>query len=143
MPEVACRDREDPAIRPQPCTRRNRNSRSSPRGDRPGDYRRTQSRAGLIEPDALVAALRAGRPGMAAVDVYESEPLTDASHPLLTQENAVCTPHIGYVTRDEYELQFADIFDQIAAFYAGAPINVVNPEALLLPKSVTVIKLPG
>jgi len=88
------------------------------------------SRAGLIEPGALVAALRAGRPGMAAVDVYESEPLTDASHPLLTLENVVCTPHIGYVTRDEYELQFSDIFDQIVAFSGGAPINVVNPEAL-------------
>jgi D-3-phosphoglycerate dehydrogenase len=88
------------------------------------------SRAGLIEPDALAAALRAGRPGMAAVDVYESEPLLDRSHPLLTLENAVCTPHIGYVTRDEYEIQFADIFDQIVAFSDGTPINVVNPEVL-------------
>jgi D-3-phosphoglycerate dehydrogenase len=88
------------------------------------------SRAGLIEPGALEAALRAGRPGMAAVDVYESEPVSDRDHPLLTLENAVCTPHIGYVTRDEYEIQFADIFDQIVAFAGGAPINVVNPEAL-------------
>ena len=88
------------------------------------------SRAGLIEPDTLSAALRAGRPGMAAVDVYESEPLVDGNHPLLRLENAVCTPHIGYVTRDEYEIQFADIFDQIVAFSNGAPINVVNPEAL-------------
>jgi len=68
--------------------------------------------------------------GMAAVDVYDSEPLTDASDPLLALDNVVCTPHIGYVTRDEYELQFADIFDQIVAWAAGAPINVINPEAL-------------
>ena len=87
------------------------------------------SRAGLIEPDALVQALRAGRPGMAAVDVYEQEPLTDVTHPLLALENVVCTPHIGYVTRDEYEIQFADIFDQIVAFAEGHPINVVNPAA--------------
>jgi len=88
------------------------------------------SRAGLIEPDALAAALRAGRPGMAAVDVYETEPLLDTRHSLLTMENVVCTPHIGYVTRDEYEIQFADIFDQIVAFSDGTPINVVNPEVL-------------
>jgi D-3-phosphoglycerate dehydrogenase / 2-oxoglutarate reductase len=88
------------------------------------------SRAGLIEPEALAAALRAGRPGMAAVDVYETEPLLDTRHPLLTSDNAVCTPHIGYVTRDEYEIQFADIFDQVVAFSDGTPINVVNPEAL-------------
>jgi D-3-phosphoglycerate dehydrogenase / 2-oxoglutarate reductase len=86
------------------------------------------SRAPLIEPDALVEALRAGRPGMAAVDVYEEEPLRDANHPLLKMDNVVCTPHIGYVTRDEYEIQFSDIFDQITAYAAGTPINVVNPE---------------
>jgi D-3-phosphoglycerate dehydrogenase len=88
------------------------------------------SRAGLIEPGALVNALRAGRPGMAAVDVYDDEPLRDPHHPLLAMDNVVCTPHIGYVTRDEYEIQFADIFDQIIAYANGAPINVVNPEAL-------------
>jgi D-3-phosphoglycerate dehydrogenase len=88
------------------------------------------SRAPLIEPNALVNALRAGRPGMAAVDVYEKEPLRDTSDPLLTMDNVVCTPHIGYVTQDEYELQFTDIFDQILAYAAGAPINVVNPEAI-------------
>ena len=88
------------------------------------------SRAGLIEPGALVEALRAGRPGMAAVDVYEEEPLTDPSHPLLGMANVVCTPHIGYVTRDEYDLQFSDIFDQILAYAAGTPINVVNPESV-------------
>ena len=88
------------------------------------------SRAGLIEDGALVAALRAGRPGMAAVDVYEQEPVLDTGHPLLTMDNVVCTPHIGYVTRDEYELQFADVFAQIAAYAAGTPANVVNPGAL-------------
>ena len=86
------------------------------------------SRAGLIEPGALEAALQSGRPGYAAVDVFETEPLLDPAHPLLQMPNVICTPHIGYVTRDEYELQFADIFDQINAFAEGTPINVVNPE---------------
>jgi D-3-phosphoglycerate dehydrogenase / 2-oxoglutarate reductase len=85
------------------------------------------SRAPLIEPGALAAALRAGRPGMAAVDVYEEEPVTDTRHPLLMLDNAICTPHIGYVTRDEYQVQFSDIFDQILAYAVGKPINVVNP----------------
>jgi D-3-phosphoglycerate dehydrogenase len=84
------------------------------------------SRAGLIEPGALVAALRSRRPGMAALDVFEEEPLRDPSHPLLTMDNVLCTPHIGYVTHEEWEMQFADVFDQINAFAAGAPINVVN-----------------
>ncbi len=88
------------------------------------------SRAGLIAPGALVAALRAGRPGFAAVDVYEQEPVLDVDEPLLNMENVVCTPHIGYVTRDEWEVQFADVFDQINAFAANAPTNVVNPEVL-------------
>jgi len=88
------------------------------------------SRAPLIEAGALVAALRAGRPGMAAVDVYEEEPLRDPKNPLLTLPNVICTPHIGYVTRDEYELQFSDIFDQIVAYSAGTPSNVVNPEVM-------------
>jgi len=93
------------------------------------------SRAGLIEPDALVNALRAGRPGMAAVDVYEEEPLLDTMHPLLNMPNVVCTPHIGYVGRDEFELQFNDIFDQITAYAAGKPINVVNPGVLAQAKT--------
>ena len=88
------------------------------------------SRAGLIEINALEKALKAGRPGRAAVDVYEQEPVLGAKHPLLAMDNVVCTPHLGYVTREEYELQFSDIFDQIVAWAAGAPINVVNPEAL-------------
>ena len=88
------------------------------------------SRAPLIEPGALVDALRAGRPGMAAVDVYEEEPLRDTEHPLLNMDNVVCTPHLGYVSRDEYEIQFTDIFDQINAYADGNPINVVNPDVL-------------
>ena len=88
------------------------------------------SRAPLIEPGALVDALRAGRPGMAAVDVFEQEPLRDPTHPLLAMPNVVCTPHIGYVSRDEYEVQFADIFAQITAYAGGKPINVVNPSVL-------------
>jgi D-3-phosphoglycerate dehydrogenase len=92
------------------------------------------SRAPLIEPDALVEALRRGRPGMAAVDVYEHEPVRDAAHPLLNMPNVVCTPHLGYVTRDEYEVQFVDIFDQIVSYAAGNPINVVNPDVLKGPR---------
>jgi D-3-phosphoglycerate dehydrogenase len=88
------------------------------------------SRAGLIAPGALVAALKAGRPGRAAVDVFEVEPLTDPKEPLLAMDNVIATPHIGYVTREEYELQFTDIFEQIVAYAAGKPINVVNPAAL-------------
>jgi D-3-phosphoglycerate dehydrogenase len=91
------------------------------------------SRAPLIERGALVEALRAGRPGFAAVDVYEEEPLRDTAHPLLNMPNVICTPHLGYVTRDEYEIQFTDIFDQITAYAAGKPINVVNPDAVKSP----------
>jgi D-3-phosphoglycerate dehydrogenase / 2-oxoglutarate reductase len=88
------------------------------------------SRAPLIEPGALVAALRAGRPAYAAVDVFEDEPLRDPDFPLLRFEKVVATPHIGYVTREEYETQFTDIFEQIIAYAAGRPINVVNPAVL-------------
>jgi D-3-phosphoglycerate dehydrogenase len=88
------------------------------------------SRAPLIAPGALVAALRSGRPGMAAVDVYEHEPLTNPDDPLLLLPNVLATPHIGYVTREEYELQFTDIFDQIIAYASGTPTNVVNPLVL-------------
>jgi D-3-phosphoglycerate dehydrogenase len=88
------------------------------------------SRAPLIAPGALVAALKAGRPGWAAVDVYEEEPLRDTAHPLLNMPNVVATPHLGYVTYEEYETQFTDIFDQITAYAAGNPINVVNPDVL-------------
>ena len=92
------------------------------------------SRAPLIESRALEAALLAGRPGMAAVDVYEEEPITKDGPPLLRMPNVICTPHIGYVTREEYELQFTDIFDQIKAYAGGNPINVVNPDVLAKPR---------
>ncbi len=88
------------------------------------------SRSGLIAPGALVKALEAGRPGMAAIDVYDEEPVRDADHPLVRLPNVICTPHIGYVTRDEYQLQFTDIFAQIVAFTDSKPINVVNPYVL-------------
>src|SRR6201999_1149567 len=88
------------------------------------------SRAPLVEPNALVDALRLGRPGMAAVDVYEKEPLRDVNDPLLNMPNVVCTPHLGYVSQDEYEVQFTDIFDQITASHAGKPENVVNPDVM-------------
>ena len=88
------------------------------------------SRAPLIEEGALVAALRAGRPGMAAVDVYEQEPVRDAAHPLFSFPNVICTPHIGYVTEDEWEIQFSEIFDQILAYDEGNPINVINTDVL-------------
>ena len=94
------------------------------------------SRAGLIERGALVVALRAGRPGLAAVDVYEEEPVLDVGNPLLGMPNVVCTPHIGYVSIDEWEVQFADVFDQINAYAAGAPINVINPLALTKPRQL-------
>ena len=88
------------------------------------------SRAGLIEPGALEAALDAGRPGFAAVDVFDEEPIRRNDHPLASRDNVLATPHIGYVTEEEYELQFTDIFDQITAFAGGAPTNVINPDVL-------------
>ena len=87
------------------------------------------SRDGLVEQGALAAALKAGRPGYAAVDVYETEPVP-RDHPLLAMDNVVCAPHLGYVVRDTYELYFGTAFDQINAFAAGKPVNAVNPEAL-------------
>jgi D-3-phosphoglycerate dehydrogenase len=87
------------------------------------------SRAELIEDNALVAALNRGRPGMAAVDVFESEPILQG-HPLLRLENAVCTPHIGYVEQDSYELYFGAAFDNVINFIHKTPTNLVNPEAL-------------
>ena len=88
------------------------------------------SRAGLIEEGALEAALKAGRPGFAAVDVYEKEPVRGAEHPLLNMENVICTPHLGYVTRGTFERYFGIAFDQINAFADGQPINIHNPEVL-------------
>lgn len=86
------------------------------------------SRAGLVEQGALLAALNNGRPGFAAVDVFDAEPVTDPTDPLVHHPNLIGTPHIGFVTEDEYDLQFADIFDQIVAYDKGAPINMINPE---------------
>jgi len=83
--------------------------------------------AWILASSALVMFMT---PGLAAVDVFEEEPLHDPAHPLLRMDNVICTPHIGYVTKDEYEVQFADIFDQINAYAAGSPINVVNPDVL-------------
>ena len=90
------------------------------------------SRAGLVEPGALAAALKNGRPGGAAVDVYENEPVFGAADPLLALDNVVCTPHLGYVERDQLENYFSDQFDRVAAFAAGKPYGVVNPAALSL-----------
>jgi len=87
------------------------------------------ARSGLIEPGALAAALRRGRPGFAAVDVFDKEP-APAGDPLVAHENALCTPHIGYVTRESYELYFGQAFDQVHAFAAGTSSGVVNPDAL-------------
>ena len=87
------------------------------------------SRAELVEDNALVSALNRGRPGMAAVDVFESEPILQG-HPLLRLENAVCTPHIGYVEQDSYEMYFGAAFDNVVNFVNNQPTNIVNPEAL-------------
>jgi D-3-phosphoglycerate dehydrogenase len=84
------------------------------------------SRAGIIEAGALAAALKKGRPGMAGVDVYESEPVLNGDHPLLKLSNAVCTPHLGYVERGGYEALYTAAIEQILAFAAGKPINVVD-----------------
>jgi D-3-phosphoglycerate dehydrogenase len=88
------------------------------------------SRAGLVAPGALEAALRAGRPGMAAVDVFEEEPIPPGGHPLLKLDNVLALPHLGYVERDGLQHQFSTIFDQVLAYAAGKPINVQNPEVL-------------
>jgi len=91
------------------------------------------SRAELVEPDALVEALRAGHPGFAAVDVYEHEPVLDADHPLLQLPNALCTPHLGFVALDQLDEYFSDQFDRVLAFERGEPIDVVNPAAFTRP----------
>ena len=87
------------------------------------------SRAELVQPNALVAALNRGRPGMAAIDVFESEPILQG-HALLRLENCICTPHIGYVEQDTYELYFGAAFDNVVNFIRGTPTNLVNPQAL-------------
>ena len=85
--------------------------------------------AELVEPEALIAGLNRGRPGMAAIDVFESEPILQG-HPLLRLENCICTPHIGYVEQDNYELYFGAAFDNVVNFIKGTPSNIVNPGAL-------------
>ncbi|WP_425072992.1 D-2-hydroxyacid dehydrogenase family protein [Sagittula sp. S175] len=85
------------------------------------------SRAGLIAPGALLDGLNAGRPGMAAIDVFDIEPLTDPNDPLLSHPKLIATPHIGFVTEDEFDKQFADIFEQVNAYAEGAPVHMVNP----------------
>lgn len=90
------------------------------------------SRAELIEPGALITALKSGRPGRAAVDVYENEPFFTSDHPLLRMKNVICTPHLGYVERQAYELYFRIAFENIVQFASGHPVNIVNPEALQL-----------
>ncbi len=87
------------------------------------------SRAELIEPDALIAALNRGRPGMAAVDVFEAEPILQG-HALLRIENCICTPHIGYVEQQNYERMFTEAFDSVVNFIRGTPSNIVNPGSL-------------
>ncbi|RPI43099.1 MAG: D-2-hydroxyacid dehydrogenase family protein [Betaproteobacteria bacterium] len=87
-------------------------------------------RAALIAPGALVEALSKGRPGFAAVDVFESEPMRDTEHPLLKLDNVICTPHLGYVEINAFNRSFDTMFEQILAFDAGAPINVINPQVL-------------
>jgi D-3-phosphoglycerate dehydrogenase len=87
------------------------------------------SRAELIEPEALIAGLNRGRPGMAAIDVFESEPILQG-HALLRLENCICTPHIGYVEHESYEQYFGSAFDNVVNFIKGTPTNIVNPGAL-------------
>ncbi len=86
------------------------------------------SRDGLFAPGALIAALNSGRPGFAALDVFDQEPLRDPTHPLMQMDNVVCTPHIGYVTKEEYNLQFTDVFKQIVAYVDRSPVNVVTAD---------------
>ena len=93
------------------------------------------SRAELIEPDALISALNRGRPGMAAVDVFETEPILQG-HALLRLENCICTPHIGYVEQDNYEMYFGAAFESVVNFIKGTPTDLVNPEALQISRSL-------
>lgn len=88
------------------------------------------SRSGLIVPGAIEVAIEAGRPGRFALDVYDREPMTSPVDPLVLHPNVIATPHIGYVTEDEFDLQFSDIYEQVNAFAAGSPIHVINPSAL-------------
>jgi len=95
---------------------------------KPGATFVNTSRSGLVGPGALEAALAAGRPGRLALDVFDVEPLVDANDPIISHPNVISTPHIGYVTEDELDLQFSDIYDQINAYAEDAPIHMINPE---------------
>lgn len=95
---------------------------------KPGALFVNTSRAGLVAPGALLDALNAGRPGMAAVDVFDTEPMTDPADPLLAHPNLICTPHIGFVTEDEFDKQFTDIFEQVRSYAAGRPVHMINSE---------------
>lgn len=95
---------------------------------RPGSVLVNTSRSGLIAAGALLDGLNAGRPGTAALDVFDTEPLANVADPLMSHPNVICTPHIGYVTEDELDMQFGDIYDQINAYAQGAPIHLANPE---------------
>jgi D-3-phosphoglycerate dehydrogenase len=97
---------------------------------KPGAALINTSRAGLIQPGALVAALKNGRPGRAAVDVYEDEPVLNGDHPLLKLPNAICTPHLGYATESTFEGFYGKAIDSILGYAAGSPVNVLNPEVL-------------
>ena len=96
---------------------------------KPGATFVNTSRSGLVEAGALEKALAEGRPGRMALDVFDMEPLTDVSNPIISHPNVIATPHIGYVTEDELDLQFADIYDQINAYVEGTPIHMINPDA--------------
>jgi D-3-phosphoglycerate dehydrogenase / 2-oxoglutarate reductase len=100
---------------------------------RPGAVLVNTARAGLIAPGALLVGLNAGHPQIAALDVFDSEPVTDARDPILSHPQVIATPHIGFVTEDEMDLQFGDIFDQINAYAAGAPIHMINPQVWSAP----------
>ena len=88
------------------------------------------ARAELVAPGALARALADGRPGYAVVDVFETEPVGTREHPLLRMSNVICMPHMGYVNWQEYEILFGDALESVAKFFAGAPANIANPEAL-------------
>ncbi|MCY3879533.1 MAG: D-2-hydroxyacid dehydrogenase family protein [Rhodobacteraceae bacterium] len=97
---------------------------------KPGAVFVNTSRSRLLAPGALESALKAGRPGRIALDVFDAEPITDTNDPIIHHPSVIATPHIGFVTEQELDLQFADIYDQVNAFAAGKPINMINPEAL-------------
>ena len=97
---------------------------------KPGALLVNTSRAPIIAEGALAAALQKGRPGFAAIDVYETEPVLGANHPLIGMKNVLCTPHLGYCEREQYESTYAGAVDSLLAYASGSPTNVINPDAL-------------